>query len=87
MGRKRARYKVRIEVEALTLSELDSIYKELQRLTVQVKDSLKVEVEDTVGGTHNIYEETGVMPTGEKCQKCIRLTCIDCPKYLLDGNE
>lgn len=88
MGRKRARYKLSMTSESLSLADLDRIYQVVTKaLPIEIKDSLVIEVDDIVGGTHNIYEETGKMPNGIFCPRCLRLSCADCPRYVLDGNQ
>lgn len=75
-------YLVKFSFDGLTLLEQEKIYQLLvKNLTVKEKEKMKIRVEDSVGGIHDPFNATGVMPDGTQCELCHYIDCRMCPKY------
>lgn len=76
-------YKVEFSVNDLSLIEQEHLYKDLLKYFPQYKSRLNVKVIDGLNGEHNLIENYGISPIGEKCDKCVAIDCMTCKKYRL----
>ena len=84
MACKRANFKTTFSIDKLTLAQADELYQKLlSLLSFDLKDRLAVEVQDCVGGKHDLFHETGMAPSGDVCKKCCRFDCADCPAWAI----
>lgn len=84
MACKRANFKTTFSIDKLTLAQADELYQKLlSLLSFDLKDRLAVEVQDCIGGKHDLFHETGVAPSSDICKKCCRFDCADCPAWAI----
>lgn len=79
---KKANFKTTFSIDKMTIAQADELYRKLlDVLSFDLKDRLSIQIEDCVGGKHNLFEETGITPDCRICNKCKRIDCADCPKW------
>ena len=81
-------YKVVFQIEGITLRQQQEIYDLLRKsLSFSMKDHFSITVEDSVGGRHNLWENTGTKPNGDFCKNCTFVDCQYCIEYKGEENE
>lgn len=82
MNSKTYGYDVKFYVKGLSLHEQQNLYNLLMaNLTYTQKDNFTVEITDSIGGKHNIINNTGMMPDKTLCTVCNLIDCNECPRY------
>ena len=72
-------YKVNFSVDNIPLKKQQDIFESvLKLLNYNERMGFHVEVIDTYGGRHNIWDNTGIDPNGHECKKCGLVNCGDC---------
>ena len=72
-------YKVNFSVDNIPLKKQQDIFEAvLKLLDYNERMGFHVEVIDTYGGRHNIWDNTGIDPNGHECKKCGLVNCGDC---------
>lgn len=76
-------YRVEFSIEDLSFLEQEKIYQHLiSGLDFTQKEKLHITIFDPIGGSHHVWDNTGVTPEQIFCKECHELSCEKCKTYL-----
>ena len=72
-------YEVIFKVRNVSLARQDEIYKTLMKiLSFDEKETFSIDVIDSLGGKHDIFNLKGIAPDGTNCRECKMINCEHC---------
>ena len=87
---KKATYKVEFSFDNLSLAEQDRVYQKLMGvLDRPLKDALRINITDLIGGQHDPFYNKGIRPDKIECINCYNVDCASCKVWnkVLDYNK
>lgn len=80
--KKKNNYHVDFSIDNLSMREQHHIFEILlAELNYCQRQDLHITVTDSLGGKHQIWDNTGVDPDGFTCSDCKLIDCLDCVIY------
>jgi hypothetical protein len=72
-------YDVTFKVKNVSLARQEEIYKLLVKtLSFDEKENFYIDVTDSLGGKHDIFNLKGIAPDGTHCRECKMINCEHC---------